>query len=122
AVEAVLPRHPGESTMDWSGRVAELSWPIMRPANRDQDTTPSRVEPDSTTVAWFVDENMALLIRADGALDPLLDVVDRDRSQITEFLALRRGALTCIQRSTQRVLTERLSISRDQLAHWQNLV
>jgi hypothetical protein len=121
-IQVALPPRAGESTADWSARVDALAWDIMRPPSAVVDTPPHDLESDAQTVAWFVDESVSLLVRADGRLDATLDVIDVDRSQVTEFLALRRGALSSVQRITQRVITERAAISRQQLARWQYLV
>lgn len=121
-IQVVVPMLPQETPDQWNRRIAPLAWAIMRPESAAVDTPPSDIEPDALTVAWFMDEAVSLLIRADGAFDPELDVVDADRSQVVEFLTLRRGGLASVQRATQRVITERIAISRRQLAQWQYLV
>ncbi len=122
-IQVALPRSPGESWDAWNERAASLAWVVMRRPGTTVDTPPPDFESDARSVAWFMDEHVSLLVRAaESGLDPELDMVDTDRGQITEFLALRRGALSNVQRATQRVLTERIAISRQQLAHWQNQV
>jgi hypothetical protein len=107
--------------VDWSTRAVDLAWQIMRPDNA-VDTPPRDLETDALTVSWFMDENVSLLIRTAGQPDPDLDVIDPDRAQVLDFLALRRGALTSVQRITQLVITERAAVSREQIARWQYLV
>lgn len=121
-IQVVVPMLPQETPDQWNRRIAPLAWEIMRPESAAVDTAPSDIEPDAQTVAWFMDESVSLLVRADGAFHPELDVVDADRSQVVEFLALRRGGLNSVQRATQRVITERIAISRRQLGQWQYLV
>jgi hypothetical protein len=122
-IQVALPRATEEPWGTWNERAAALAWVVMRPPGTTVDTPPTDFESDAQSVAWFMDENVSLLVRAaDSGLDPELDLVDTDRGQITEFLALRRGALSNVQRATQRVLTERIAVSRQQVAHWQNQV
>jgi hypothetical protein len=121
-VQVAMARRPDESIADWNARAAELAWEIMRPSTGAVDTTPLDLESDARSVAWFMDESVSLVVCADARLDPDMDVLDPDRAQLNEFLALRRGGLTSVQRITQRVITERQGISRRQLARWQYLV
>jgi hypothetical protein len=120
-IQVAVPLAPDESIVDWSTRAVDLAWQIMRPDNA-VDTPPRDLETDALTVSWFMDENVSLLIRTAGQPDPDLDVIDPDRAQVLDFLALRRGALTSVQRITQLVITERAAVSREQIARWQYLV
>jgi hypothetical protein len=121
-IQLVLPRRPDESGADWSTRVSTLAMDVMRPESTVVDTPPCDLEPDTHALSWFVDEHVSLLVRAHGRLDDNLDVIDMDRTQVTEYLSLRRAGLANVQRATQRVITEHIGISRPQLARWQYLV
>lgn len=117
----VSPR-PGEAADAWERRAGALAWSVMRPASAALDVPPGDAEKDARTVCWFMEEHISLLVRSGGILDDTLDVVDSERVQLIEFLTLRRAALMCVQRTTQRVLTERMTVSRRQVARWQYLV
>lgn len=71
---------------------------------------------------WFLGESQALTLTSRGSIDRRLDVVDPERTQLLEFITLRRTTLSCVQRDTQRVLTERLPVSRGQIERWQHIV
>ncbi|HZB33469.1 MAG TPA: hypothetical protein VE465_25145 [Streptosporangiaceae bacterium] len=71
---------------------------------------------------WFLSENHALTLAEGQSVDTIMDVYNPDRTQLLEFLTLRRGVLRCIQRDTQQVLTERLAVSRHQVERWQHMV
>jgi hypothetical protein len=71
---------------------------------------------------WYLSENHALTLAEGLPIDVTMDVYNPDRTQLLEFLTLRRGVLRCIQRDTQQVLTERLAVSRYQVERWQHMV
>ncbi len=71
---------------------------------------------------WFLTESVSLTLGTEGGIDARLDSVDVDRTQLLEFLTLRRTTLTCVQRDTQRVLTERHQVSRGQIERWQHII
>ncbi|WP_192809481.1 hypothetical protein [Actinomadura rudentiformis] len=71
---------------------------------------------------WYLSENQALTLVPAGEPDAEMDVIDPDRTQLLEALGLRRAVLRCVQRDTQRVLTERRTVTRYQLERWQHMV
>jgi hypothetical protein len=71
---------------------------------------------------WYLSENHALTLAESLPIDVTMDVYNPDRTQLLEFLTLRRGVLRCIQRDTQQVLTERRAVSRYQVERWQHMV
>lgn len=83
---------------------------------------PVNIEDDSDLVNWYLEENQALTLTGTGEIDTVLDAIDTDRTQLLEFLTLRRATLRCVQRDTQRVLTERREVTRAQIEHWQHIV
>ncbi|MGK5558822.1 hypothetical protein ACSNOI_45200 [Actinomadura kijaniata] len=120
--EIVNPRlSPLAGAMDrereWQGVIDSL----MFPGRGDIRAVPVALGRE-TLDRWYLTENQALTLLLSGAVDEETDVMDPDRTQLLEYLTLRRAALRCVQRDTQRVLTERLTITRAQLERWQHMV
>jgi len=112
-----------EPAFDGTDRLPRRIAPaLLRADPGDLTAEPVNVEDDSDLVCWYLEENQALTLTGTGRVDDELDVVDIDRTQLLEFLALRRATLRCVQRDTQRVLTERLQVTRAQIEHWQHIV
>lgn len=112
-----------DPAFDGSGRAARrTALALLRAESDDLTAEPVNIEDDSDLICWYLEENQALTVTGEGRVDAELDAVDTDRTQLLEFLALRRATLRCVQRDTQRVLTERLEVTRAQIEHWQHIV
>ena len=59
---------------------------------------------------------------APRAVDSDLDVIDTDRTQLLEFLTIRRAALRSVQRETQRILVAAGKVSRGRVEAWHEIV
>ncbi|MFP3967974.1 hypothetical protein SMC26_37140 [Actinomadura fulvescens] len=108
------------------GRETEGEWQriidyLMYPDRTDIRAAPINLGRE-TLDRWYLSENQALTLVPAGEPDPEMDVIDPDRTQLLEALGLRRAVLRCVQRDTQRVLTERLTVTRFQLERWQHMV
>ncbi|GIH28946.1 hypothetical protein Aph01nite_72560 [Acrocarpospora phusangensis] len=120
--ELVLPKLDELVTPDPAGHAEAVARSLLYPSEPSAPPKPvgsNQVNPD---VWWFVSESRAALLASTGSLDADQDAIDPDRAQLMEFLALRRTTLTCVQRDTQRVLTERGAVSRAQVERWQHIV
>lgn len=95
---------------------------VMRGPAPDLDVPPVDVEPDCRNLWWYVEENQALTLTTPRTLNPALDVVDPDRTQLLEFLNIRRAALRSVQRETQRILVAGRKISRGRVETWHQIV
>ncbi|WP_214110703.1 hypothetical protein [Acrocarpospora catenulata] len=121
-IELVLPRLDRLVTEDPVRHARAVAQALLYPGDQTIPPNPvgsNQLDPD---VWWFLSESRALLLSSTGQVDPCHDTVDADRTQLMEFLALRRTTLMCVQRDTQRVLTERRSVSRAQVERWQHIV
>jgi hypothetical protein len=101
---------------------AQISHEIMRGPSPAMDVAPVDVERDSRNVWWYIEESQALTLTTPRCIDPALDVIDADRTQLLEFLAIRRAALRSVQRETQRILADGSRISRARLDTWHQIV
>ncbi|MBO3752469.1 hypothetical protein J5X84_40980 [Streptosporangiaceae bacterium NEAU-GS5] len=100
----------------------DLAKRLLFPADPWSEVDPVDLGGGMPEAWWFLAETQMLTLATSGSVDDRLDVVDRDRTQLLEFFALRRAALTCVQRATQKVLTQRLRVTRDQIERWQHIV
>lgn len=117
--------NPGISRL-FRGRETEREWQhiidqLMYPDRGDMRAVPVTLGRE-TLDRWYLSENQALTLVPAGTADDDMDVIDPDRTQLLEALGLRRAVLRCVQRDTQRVLTERLTVTRHQLERWQHMV
>lgn len=113
----------GELTpVDTEQTAKGLAKRLLYPDDPHSEVSPIDLNTSKTGDWWFLSENQALTVAGGGAVDPELNAIDADRTQLLEFLTLRRATLRCVQRDTQRVLTERLAVSRGQIGHWQHVV
>ncbi|GES04099.1 hypothetical protein Acor_61650 [Acrocarpospora corrugata] len=120
--ELVLPKLDRLVTAEPSKHAEAIAQSLLYPAEQSTPPKPvgsNQIDPD---VWWFVGESKAALLTSTGRIDDDHDAIDPDRTQLMEFLALRRTTLTCVQRDTQRVLTERGAVSRGQVERWQHIV
>ncbi|MGH3695810.1 MAG: hypothetical protein ACRDRX_17780 [Pseudonocardiaceae bacterium] len=77
---------------------------------------------EATNTRWYLTENQAFTLVSPAAFDGLLDVLDSDRTQLLEFLGLRRAALRSVQRDTQQILSEARGVSRKRVEEWRMLL
>lgn len=75
-----------------------------------------------TSTRWYLTENQAFTLMSPAAFDGLLDVLDPDRTQLLEFLSLRRAALRSVQRDTQQILSEARGVARKRVEEWRMLL
>jgi hypothetical protein len=75
-----------------------------------------------TSTRWYLTENQAFTLVSPAAFDGVLDVLDPDRSQLLEFLSLRRAALRSVQRDTQQILSEARGVTRKRVEEWRILL
>jgi hypothetical protein len=101
---------------------AQVSREVLRGLATSGDVLPVVVEKDCRKVWWYVEENQALTLAVPRSIDPELDVVDADRTQLLEFLTIRRAALRSVQRETQRILADGSNISRVRVNAWYQIV
>jgi hypothetical protein len=101
---------------------ARISRQILRGPDPDVDVAPVDVEHDSRNLWWYVEETKALTLTSPRCLHPELDVLDPDRTQLLEFLTIRRAALRSVQRETQRILADGSRIPRARLDGWHQIV
>jgi hypothetical protein len=101
---------------------ARISRLIMRGPDPDSDVEPVDVEKDSRNLWWYVEESKSLTLSSPRGLHPDLDVIDTDRTQLLEFLTIRRAALRSVQRETQRILADGSRISRARVDGWHQIV
>lgn len=101
---------------------ARMARQIMRGPHPAVDVAPVDVEHDRRNVWWYVEENLAVTLAPPRDLDPELDVADSDRTQLLEFLTIRRAALRSVQRETQRILADSGRISRARVDEWHQIV
>lgn len=101
---------------------AEVAYEILRGPAPDLDVTPVDVDGDSRNVFWYLEESRALTLTTPRSIDPGLDVIDTDRTQLLEFLTIRRAALRSVQRETQRILVAAAKVSRGRVEAWHEIV
>jgi hypothetical protein len=101
---------------------ARLAYEVMRGRQSRSDVPPSDIEHDAGRVWWYVEESQALTLTATAVIDPDLDVIDTDRTQLLEYLAIRRGALRSVQRETQRILSRESRISKARIETWYHIL
>jgi hypothetical protein len=77
---------------------------------------------EATNTRWYLTENQAFTVVSPAAFDGVLDVLDADRTQLLEFLSLRRAALRSIQRDTQQILSEARGVTRKRIEEWRILL
>jgi hypothetical protein len=82
----------------------------------------SLCEHDAERIWWYVEEKQALTLTVTADVDPDLDVIDTDRTQLMEYLTLRRGALRSVQRETQRVISGGSKISKARIEAWYHIL
>lgn len=75
-----------------------------------------------TNTRWYLTENQAFTLVSPAAFDGVLDVLDSDRTQLLEFLSLRRAALRSVQRDTQQILSEARGVTRKRIEEWRILL
>ena len=107
---------------NWDEVAAQISHQIMRGPSPDLDVSPVDVERDCRNLWWYVEESKALTLTPPRCLHPELNVVDPDRTQLLEFLTIRRAALRSVQRDTQRMLADGSRISRARVDGWHQIV
>ncbi|GAA4225783.1 hypothetical protein GCM10022254_08450 [Actinomadura meridiana] len=107
--------------METEGEWQHVIDQLMYPDHGDMRAAPVTLGRE-TLDRWYLSENQALTLVPAGTADDEMDVIDPDRTQLLEALGLRRAVLRCVQRDTQRVLTERLTVTRHQLERWQHMV
>ncbi|MQA98390.1 MAG: hypothetical protein GEV11_28740 [Streptosporangiales bacterium] len=81
-----------------------------------------RIKITGDYVWWYVEENQALTLSAARTYDAELEAFDPDRTQLLEFLNIRRAAPQSIQRETQRVLADGTKIPRARIEAWHQMV
>jgi hypothetical protein len=121
-VQVSLPIEASEEASAWRRRASSVAEELMMPLSSSVTVAPENIEPDSSSVCWYFDENRSLLVSRAHEFDDELGVIDRDRTQLVEFLTLRRAALSAVRRTSQHVLIEGSRISRQRIARWQYLV
>ncbi len=77
---------------------------------------------EATSTRWYLTENQAFTLVSPAAFDGVLDVLDPDRTQLLEFLGLRRAALRSVQRDTQQILSEARGVTRKRVEEWRILL
>jgi hypothetical protein len=115
-VKSFLNRRRAEHAAD------RIAHEIMRGPSPELDVVPVDIDRDCRNVWWYVEENQALTLTTPRDIDPELDVIDTDRTQLLEFLAIRRAALRSVQRETQRILVSGRKISRGRVDAWHQIV
>lgn len=75
-----------------------------------------------TSTRWYLTENQAFTLVSPAAFDDVLDVLDSDRTQLLEFIGLRRAALRSVQRDTQQILSEARGVTRRRVEEWRMLL
>jgi hypothetical protein len=101
---------------------ARLAHEILRGRHSGSDAPPSDVEHDAARVWWYVEESQALTLTGASAIDPGFDVIDPDRTQLLEWMTIRRGALRSVQRETQRILSAGSKISKARIETWYHIL
>jgi hypothetical protein len=103
---------------DIPGRPAEWG-PALIAEVRDGERHAYDIDEASDTRWWLLSEFQTVLIRGGATgLHPDIRALDVDRLQMVEYLALRRGALSGIQRQTQLAAAERRPVARREVADW----
>lgn len=106
-----------------AGKIAAAAaYEILRGPAPELDVVPVDVDGDCRNVWWYLEENRALTLTTPRAVDPVLDVIDTDRTQLLEFLTIRRAALRSVQRETQRILVAAGKVSRGRVEAWHEIV
>jgi hypothetical protein len=101
---------------------ARLADEVLRGNRSRSDVPPSDIEHDADHIWWYVEENQALTLTGTSRIDPDLDVIDTDRTQLLECLTIRRGALRSVQRETQRILSTGSKISKARIETWYQIL
>lgn len=101
---------------------ARIAHDLLRGPEPGWDVEPVDIERDCRNVWWYMEESEALTLSPPRDIDAALDVIDADRTQLLEFLAIRRAALESVQRETQRILADGSKISRVRVNSWYRLV
>jgi hypothetical protein len=101
---------------------AHVAHEVMRTEHSKFDVPPLDIEHDARRIWWYVEENQALTLTGESSIDPVLGVIDPDRTQLLEYLTIRRGALRSVQRETQRILSEGTRISKSRVEMWHQIL
>jgi hypothetical protein len=101
---------------------ARLANRVLRGKQSLCEVPPADIEHDADRIWWYVEENQALTLTGTSAMDPDLDVIDTDRTQLLEYLTIRRGALRSVQRETQRILSTGSKISKARIETWYHIL
>ncbi len=101
---------------------AHLAHEILRTKQSKSDVPPLDIEHDAQRIWWYVEESQALTLTGQSTIDPVLGVIDPDRTQLLEYLTIRRGALRSVQRETQTILSEGTRISKSRIEMWYQIV
>jgi hypothetical protein len=117
--EPRLARLPPKRADELAGR---LAYQVMRSRHSRCDVPPSDIEHDAQRIWWYVEETQALTLTGATAIDPDLDVMDADRTQLMEYLTIRRGALRSLQRETQAILSMGSNISKARIEAWNHVL